>query len=139
MKKIIFLIVATVLSGIATASATCWRINPDPKAKAKFISVEQAMNDNLVADGDTLILDPGAYGNIELSKENITVIGPGYFLDQKEGWYEKDMAIIQIATLSTGSTSEGCVANTIYAGFNSTIRRCNAQGIRNKSTNFTVE
>lgn len=141
MKKIIFLIVATVLSGIATASATCWRINPDPKAKAKFISVEQAMNDNLVADGDTLILDPGAYGNIELTKENITVIGPGYFLDQKEGWYEKDMAIINIATLSTCSTIEGCAANTIIPGNNSTIRRCKVGIIHNNAdfTNYLVE
>lgn len=133
MKQKRLLFAAIGIAAIALANATTWRINPDPKAKAKFTSVEQAMKDKTVAEGDTLILDPGAYGDIELTKDNITVIGPGYFLDQKEGWYEKDMAIIKNAYLSNWSTIEGCVANNITAGTNSTIRRCNAQHITNSS------
>lgn len=125
-KTLLFLVIA--LLGIATAPATCWRINPDPKAKAQFESVQQAMEDNNVKSGDTLLLDAGYYGEVVLEKDKITIIGTGYFLDQK-GWMETDETRFNTISLSEGSSIEGCAARYIKYYHNSTVKRCKAEGI----------
>lgn len=85
MKKQLTLLAACVLAGVAGAYATCWRINPSPFAKAQFKTVAEAMADINVVSGDTLLLDPGSYGDFNVtSRDNITIIGTGYFLDKNK-------------------------------------------------------
>lgn len=129
MKQKRLLFVAIGIMAVVLANAATWRINPNPAAKAQYKTVAEAMDDVHVRAGDTLLLDPGFHGDISLSKERITVIGTGYFLDQNKGWNENDQTFIGTAYISGAGTIEGCVANTIYPGTNSTVRRCKAKDI----------
>lgn len=123
-----------VLVCATAANATCWRINPSPFAKAQFKTVEEAMADINVVAGDTLLLDPGTHGYVDTrSRNNITVIGPGYFLDQNTNWTETQTAIISTqCCLGADSKIEGCIikAYPVYGiiafelGKNAIIERC---------------
>ncbi len=76
-----------VLSLLATVFMTCglqlnaasWRVNNNTASGADFVDVNAAMNDERVAEGDTLYLDPGAYitGTQNITKR-VTIVGPGY-------------------------------------------------------------
>ncbi|MDE7421024.1 MAG: hypothetical protein K2N35_12535 [Muribaculaceae bacterium] len=129
MKQKRLLFTAIGLIAVVLANATSWRINPDPKAKAQFKTVAEAMEDSKVVEGDTLLLDPGSHGDFNLTKDNITLIGPGYFLDQKEGWSETDQAFVGTVRISTHSTIEGCTASLINLSNYATARRCNVKNI----------
>lgn len=134
MKKQLTLLAACVLAGAAGAYATCWRINPSPFAKAQFKTVAEAMADINVVDGDTLLLDPGTHGYVDTrSRKNITVIGPGYFLDQNKNWTESQTAVISTqCCLGENSKIEGCIikAYPVYGitafelGKNAVVERC---------------
>lgn len=137
LKRLLF--VAVGLMTIAFAHATSWRINPDPKAKAKFKTVAEAMEASDVVEGDTLLLDPGFYGDVSLTKNNITIIGPGFFLEQKEGWNEMDEVIFGFVGLSPYSTIEGCNASSLYSDSYSTVRRCKIDNINSSSSIYVVE
>lgn len=123
MKKTL-LFAAIAMLGAAGASATCWRINPSPYAGAQFKTVDDAMNDINVLPGDTLLLDPGTYGDITLKRENITIIGSGYFLSQNKQWAESQETIVNYITLSKGCKVEGCTASIIYSHELTTVTRC---------------
>lgn len=149
MKKQLFLLAACVLAGAAAANATCWRINPSPFAKAQFKTVEEAMADINVLPGDTLLLDPGEHDNVDTrSRNNITIIGPGYFLDQNKGWTESQNATIKTqCCLGENSKIEGCVikAYPIYGitGFElgkySTIERCKLNYVSAQNENTIAD
>lgn len=125
MKKQLTLLAACVLAGVAGAYATCWRINPSPFAKAQFKTVAEAMADINVVSGDTLLLDPGSYGDFNVtSRDNITIIGTGYFLDKNKQWAESQAANVGTVTLGTGSKIEGCIANAIKLQGEGTVSRC---------------
>lgn len=79
-KKFYVLIVAlfVVAHGVTAKS---WRINPTLTAKANFTSFALAMESVEVMDGDTIYLDPGiTLGESTITKA-VTIIGPGYNLD----------------------------------------------------------
>ncbi len=116
-------------TGVVTASATCWRINPSPYAGAQFKTVEEAMNDINVLSGDTLLLDPGQHSGFGLTRENITIIGSGYYLDQNKQWGEAQETIVGRIWLSKGSSIEGCSASIISSEENAHIKRCKFNGI----------
>lgn len=140
MKKQMILLAACVLAGAAAADATCWRINPSPFAKAQFKTVEEAMADINVASGDTLLLDPGSYGNVDVtSRDNITIIGPGYFLDKNKQWAESQNAVMYIVSLDSGSKIEGCIASDIRLNGYCTASRCKAGDIASNYSNNTIE
>lgn len=140
MKKQLTLLAACVLAGVAGAYATCWRINPSPFAKAQFKTVAEAMADINVVSGDTLLLDPGAYGDIDVrSRDNMTIIGAGYFLDKNKQWAESQATIVYNVHLDSGSKIEGCVANDIRLYGNSTASRCKAVDISPAYSDNVVE
>lgn len=117
-------------TGVVTASATCWRINPSPYAGAQFKTVADAMNDINVLPGDTLLLDPGSHGNVDVrNRKNLTVIGSGYFIDKNKDWAESRATIISYAYLSEGSKIEGCDATYISLTDDCTATRCKADQI----------
>ena len=135
MKKQLLLAAAALLSA-ATAGATCWRVNPDPAAKAQFRSVADAMADLNVFPGDTLLLDPGMYGSIDVTQKNITLIGTGYLLGDNIKWKEIDESVTTQLTLREGCKAEGMhVRGTIYLyGNDCTVSRCKANKIYSGST-----
>ena len=128
MKKLLTLLAALVFTSFMAANATCWRVNPSPFAKAKFKTVEEAMNDINVLAGDTLLLDPGKHGNVNVTpRNNITIIGAGYFLDKNKTWAESQSTIVGSVVLGTGSKIEGCNAALISQSNNSekvSVSRC---------------
>lgn len=139
MKKQLILLAACVLAGAAAADATCWRINPSPFAKAQFKTVAEAMADINVLPGDTLLLDPGNHGTIDVrSRDNMTIIGTGYFLDKNKKWAESQSAVVSVAYLSKGSKIEGCDANSIQFIGDATVSRCKINDISGGGENNLV-
>lgn len=124
MGKVRLSALGVALAAAVAANAACWRINPDPKAKAQFLNVAEAMQDINVLDGDTLLLEPGKHDNFTLNRENITVIGSGYLLDKNTGWTETKTTVMGYATLSKGSTIEGCTVSHLTISDDNTVRRC---------------
>lgn len=130
MKQKRLLFTAIGLIAVVLANATTWRVNPNPSAKAQYKTVAEAMDDVYVQPGDTLLLDAGSHGEVNILKENITVIGTGYLLDQNKNWSENDQTYISYARLSSkGGTIEGCAAFQIETTSNCSVRRCTAPKI----------
>lgn len=126
MKKLLSTLTAAAITA-AAANATSWRINPSPHAGAQFLTVADAMNDINVLPGDTLLLDAGKHGEVRLNRDNITVIGTGYYLDKNKQWAESQATIVGYVTLQKGCKIEGCDAASItLSGENSTASRCKA-------------
>ena len=130
MKKQLTLLAACALVGAAAANATCWRINPSPFAKAQFQTVDEAMADINVLPGDTLLLDPGAHSGFTINRENVTVIGPGYNLDQNKNWSESQTAAISgIVSIGKNCTIEGCQFGDVYVHQGAHIKRCRFRSV----------
>lgn len=77
--------IATILSalllvfGISQTYANSWRINNDNTKSAKFVSINEAMNSDEVADGDTLYLDPGCLlSDAQTVTKQVVIMGCGY-------------------------------------------------------------
>ena len=129
MKKHL-LLAAAALTLAAAANAKCWRINPNPNAKANFLTVAKAMDDANVQPGDTLLLDPGHHGNISLNKKGITLIGTGYLLDKNTSWAETEEAVASSVTLYDSCKVEGLhVTDHIVIKEYSTVSRCKTRYI----------
>ena len=138
MKKHLILLVAA-LAGAVAGNATCWRITPSPFAKAQFKTVAEAMADINVCPGDTLLLDPGNHGEIDVrSRDNMTIIGTGYFLDKNKQWAESQASVINYAYLGKGSKIEGCDAQYIGLRGNGTASRCKSNSIGTEGENNLV-
>lgn len=134
MKKHL-LLAAAAFTLAAAANANCWRINPNPNAKANFLTVAEAMKDANVQPGDTLLLDPGHHGNITLNMEGITLIGTGYLLDKNTSWAETEEAVASSVTLFVRCKVEGLhVTDHITARDLSTVSRCKTRYITTVST-----
>lgn len=138
MKKHLILLVAA-LAGAVAGNATCWRINPSPFAKAQFKTVKEAMADINVCPGDTLLLDPGNHGGVDVSsRDNMTIIGTGYFLDKNKQWAESQASVVGSVYLGKGSKIEGCDATYIYLRGDATASRCKTQEIHCSGENNLV-
>lgn len=142
MKTCKLLLAALLAAGtLLPANAATWRLNPNPDAGADFTSIDEAMADDRVKEGDELLLDPGTYsGDNKLTKNRLTLTGPGHFLAQ-DGWSNIDRVIFDKITLSEGSTIQGCcVKGNLIAADSSKILRCRLNDIRcNKNiSNLTI-
>lgn len=83
------------------------------------------MADINVVAGDTLLLDPGQHYGCVLTRENITVIGPGYNLDQNKQWAESQVATISGSiTIGKKCTIEGCQFGDLSVREESHVKRC---------------
>ena len=102
MKKLL-LSLAVIVGVCSAASATTWRINSNPKAKAHFLTLKDAMSSLDVKSGDVLMLDPGAHEGATINKQ-VTIVGTGYLLADNKDWKETSSASITGLTLS----SDGC-------------------------------
>lgn len=111
-----------------------WRINPDPEAKADFTSINAAMNDERVIPGDFLILDPGYYdGTQTVTKENITISGPGYFLSQNYNWPDAAQATIVSLNFKVAGKVQGCYMKSLNMCDNLEVFRCKIDDISDGS------
>lgn len=77
--------IATILSalllvfGSSQTYANSWRINNDNTKSAKFVSINEAVNSDEVADGDTLYLDPGCLlSDAQTVTKQVVIMGCGY-------------------------------------------------------------
>lgn len=108
-KKFYVLIVAlfVVAQGVTAKS---WRINPTLTAKANFTSFALAMESEEVMDGDTIYLDPGiTLGESTITKA-VTIIGPGYNLDDPT----KESKILEKLAVKVEQVKVlGCIISTI--------------------------
>lgn len=103
MKKLL-LSLAVICGVCPAASATTWRINSNPKAKAHFLTLQDAMSSLDVKSGDVLMLDPGAHAGATINKQ-VTIVGTGYLLADNKDWKETSSASI---TSYLSLSSDGC-------------------------------
>lgn len=132
MKTCKLLLAALLAAGtLLPANAATWRLNPNPDAGADFTSIDEAMADDRVKEGDELLLDPGTYsGDNKLTKNRLTLTGPGHFLAQN-GWSNIDRVIFDKITLSEGSTIQGCcVTKYLYLKSNVKVFRCRLSEVK---------
>ncbi len=93
--KTLLLFALLAIANCATLSAKTWRVNPNPDAAAPFTSLTDALASEEVVPGDELLLDPGTYsGNIEITKNDLTITGPGYGLTHNTDWVEASSAAL---------------------------------------------
>ncbi len=141
MKKVYHLLAIALLQFVYFgASANVWRVNNNPGASANFSTLDAAVNDASVVNGDTLYIEGSAtsYYDATISKQ-LTIIGTGYFLDTSDVnypanpglQYNKYSSVIRSINLIDGSS--GCkfigivFANgTIYGSVwnNITFEKC---------------
>ena len=145
MKKIFIAIYLVTMCAMVT-SAKIWRINPNPSAKAAFTTIQEALLDDNVISGDTLMLDAGYHSAMvltdDINKDNITVIGTGYLLDQNTDWDETQVAILAAAAFREKITNcklEGIwiTGNVQLAGENLTVSRCRVDGSISSMSGYT--
>ena len=76
--NLVFLCSLTIMGQL---SAKSWRVNNNPNTDADFMQLVDAHD--AASDGDTIYVDGSgeSYGSITIKKQ-LTIIGPGYFLDQ---------------------------------------------------------
>ncbi|MCM1109573.1 MAG: hypothetical protein NC388_11095 [Clostridium sp.] len=123
-----FIVSAVTAIGLSlcsqSAQARSWRINSNPDAKAHFTSINAAMESLEVFKGDTLYLDPGCVLNNQSITKGVTIIGPGYDLDENV----------------LGNTSLGGKTLVNQKGSNTKIEGCHLAYIEmTNSSNITVE
>jgi len=112
MKKITFLIIATLVLATLTTNAKVWRVNNRPNVQADFTTLQAAITG--ASNGDTLFLEgsPTAYGNGTFDKKLI-VYGPGYFLSENDTTQAyKTSAVVGQLIFNTGS--QGSVITGMY-------------------------
>ena len=107
-----------VLSLLATVFMTCglqlnaasWRVNNNTASGADFVDVNAAMNDERVAEGDTLYLDPGTYlTNNQFITRRVTIVGPGYLHQESTVGPAIFRGGLEIKDNAAGTKIEGCV------------------------------
>ncbi|MEL6717566.1 MAG: hypothetical protein AAFP82_02535 [Bacteroidota bacterium] len=84
--------------------ATTFRVNNTPNTDADFDNLIDAHA--IARDGDTLLIEGGAdsYGDFTMTKR-LTLIGPGYFLDENSDNVISNPAKINSITLDPTSTN----------------------------------
>lgn len=134
-QRVVLVVVAAASAQMAVAES--WRVNNDTSKGAHFASINAAMSDSRVADGDTLYLDPGTYitASQTISKR-VTVVGPGYFLTRLGMPYGEAQLTAELYIEAAGVKIEGCWTNGIcLEGDNITIERCRVARIYGGSVN----
>lgn len=100
-----------------------WRVNQTAAARATFTSLQAAIDS--VANGDTLYVEPGNYGTINLTK-NLKMYGVGFDVTLYDSATvfkaESQIGNMTIAAGGSGSAIEGFrITSLNFAGSNSTI------------------
>lgn len=89
-----------------SAPAKTWRVNSNPEAKAAFSSLADALASEDVKSGDELLLEPGQYdGTYDITKQGLTITGPGYALAKNTDWAETRSAIINYVRIKASNTT----------------------------------
>ena len=140
MKHFLFFAVATIGLSLCSQSAQArsWRVNSNPNTKANFASIDDAMASLDVFNGDTIYLDPGCVLNNQTISKGVTVIGPGYNLE------EYGYASV---TQLTGNTNisycknvkvEGCHIEylDVSNSTNITVERCKIRSIKHQGSSL---
>ncbi|MEX0980927.1 MAG: hypothetical protein WD577_04225 [Bacteroidales bacterium] len=118
MKTRIFISVTIAMFFNMAVNANVWRISNITGADAHFTSIQDANDSHLVAQGDTLYIEPSSvsYGSATL-KKSLVIIGNGYFLDQNpETQANKNISKTGTITFDTGSAGSaimGCSTGSI--------------------------
>lgn len=127
MRTKLFTLFALVMLFMFNANATVWRVSNVSGAGAHFTSLQAAINDPSVVNGDVIYLEPSAvsYGNITLNK-SLTIIGNGFFLGENpETQANPNMSRIGSFTFSTGSDGAvvvGCYFSSMVSIHASNVR-----------------
>ncbi|WP_288149096.1 hypothetical protein, partial [Bacteroides acidifaciens] len=111
--------------GNLSVQARSWRINSNPDAKANFTSINAAMESLDVFKGDTLYLDPGCCLSNQTISKGVTIIGPGYNVE--ENTYTTQLqGTTKIPKQCSNVKIEGCYMESIDMtdASNITIERC---------------
>lgn len=88
------------------AQAKTWRVNSNPEAKAAFSSLVDALASEEVKSGDELLIEPGQYeGTYDITKQGLTITGPGYALAENTDWAETRSAIINYVRIKASNTT----------------------------------
>ncbi len=110
MKK--SLLIALFSLAFLSAFATIWHVNNNAGVTSNFNSLDAAFSSSQVVNGDTLyVYGSGmSYGSPAALTKRLTLIGPGYFLNQNGGLQYNQM-IAAIDYLSFQAGSEGSLAS----------------------------
>jgi hypothetical protein len=141
MKTFLFSAVAAIGMSLCSQSAQArsWRVNSNPDAKANFASINDAMASLDVFNGDTIYLDPGCVLNNQTISKGVTVIGPGYNLE--ESTYSTQLqGTTKIPKGSNSIKIEGCnmAAIDMVDASNVTVERCKiASASHNSCSNIS--
>ena len=127
MKKLFkmsLMAIVCVMCGVSTVSAASWRVNNNTASAADFVDVNAAMNDERVAEGDTLYLDPSTIFTTEQTiSKRVTIVGPGYL---HRGVAAAPAVFGNYVNITAhGTKIEGCTFNT--------------RDVRMKANNITIE
>jgi hypothetical protein len=92
------------------ANATIWRINNQSQSSEVFTSIQDAIDDDKVFAGDTLLLEasPEFYDGATLDKR-LVILGSGYFLDENPETGIEGITAIVDAGLYFRDGSQGSV------------------------------
>lgn len=112
MKRILYAISFLLLMSNSISHAKVWRVNNnDPTAD--FNNTDVAHDSEQVVDGDTLYVEGSvdAYANFSCSKQ-LTIIGPGYFLQENRPSATLYQARISEITFVAGSEGSRVIGMT---------------------------
>lgn len=116
MKKIIFLIIATLVLATLTSNAKVWRVNNRPNMAPDFTTLQAAIDGT--ASGDTLYIEPSptSYGNGTFTKK-LTVIGAGYWHSENDTTqFYREESEVAILTFNSGSQGSKISGLYVYGG-----------------------
>lgn len=124
MKRFLKLaaVAAIALTCAMGASAKSWRVNNNASMSPDFLDINIAMASADVQPGDTLYLDPGTNlaSDMTVSKDSITIIGPGYFLKPYPEAYVNKITVSSSHVKITGLH----IKNLYLNGYYNTLERC---------------
>ncbi len=141
MKKTILTIAIAALCSFS-ASAKIWRVN-NAGIPADYTSLQDALT--AIPAGDTIYLEgsPNTYALPTSITKKVTIVGPGYFLDENPNTLEnKSTATVKgnVTLLAAGITWEGLVHDgSLYIGAdNIMVRKCYLEDIYANDNNSSV-
>jgi hypothetical protein len=132
MKKLTLLsLVFVLMQTIGAMAQQIISVSQDPTMKADYSDIQTAID--AAKAGTTIYVYNGTYNGFRLNKK-LTIIGPGYFLDENPQTHaQKNMYAtimgsksITIDTLATGSTIQGLTIKTTV-----TIQQTNSITLKN--------
>lgn len=141
MKNLVkHMILLLLLAAGFSAEAAIWRVNPDPASGAPFASLQDALNDLAVLDGDEIHVESNsdavtggtAFPHSAFINKQLNIYGPGYLLLENFPEYE-DLGealcdLIEFAPGSEGSIISGLsIANLQINAANITVQHCNIE------------